>query len=61
MTEEQPDHTEDPSRQAAGQGDAKEHPTGGLSPAPTTPTEDKQEPEAGTGSADKRSAESRAE
>jgi len=34
---------------------------GSLEPAPITPTEDKQNPEAGTGSADKRSPESQAE
>jgi len=36
----------------------QDEPVGGLSPAPVTPTEDKAEPEAGTGSADKRSPES---
>jgi hypothetical protein len=41
--------------------DDKEHPKGGLDPAPTTPTEEKSEPESGTGSADKRSEESQAE
>lgn len=43
MSESQSDHTEDP----------KEHPKGGLDPAPTTPTEEKSDPEAGTGSAHK--------
>jgi hypothetical protein len=57
MSEQQPDLNEDASQQ----GDTKEHPTGGLSPAPTTPTDEKREPEAGTGSADKRSPESPAE
>jgi hypothetical protein len=33
---------------------------GGLDPAPTTPTEDKDDPEAGTGSADKRSEDNNA-
>jgi hypothetical protein len=41
--------------------DPKEHPKGELDPIPVTPTEDKAEPEAGTGSADKRSPESLAE
>jgi hypothetical protein len=48
MSEQTPEHTDEPEK-------------GGLSPAPTTPTEDKKEPEAGTGSADKRSTESEAE
>jgi hypothetical protein len=51
MTEQQPDHTEDHDH--AGRG--------GLDPAPVTPTEEKTEPESGTGSADKRSSESQAE
>ena len=58
MSEHQPDPNEDASQQERGQGDTKDHHTGGLSPAPTTPTDEKQEPEAGTGSADKRSPES---
>jgi hypothetical protein len=61
MSEQQPDPTEDAGQQQSGQGDTKDHPTGGLSPAPSTPTDEKQEPEAGTGSADKRSPESSAE
>jgi hypothetical protein len=55
------EHQPDPHEGASQQGDTKEHPTGGLSPAPTTPTDEKREPEAGTGSADKRSPESPAE
>jgi hypothetical protein len=61
MSERQPDHSEDPSRQGPGHDDADEHAKGSLTPAPTTPTEEKAEPEAGTGSADKRSPESKAE
>jgi hypothetical protein len=61
MSEHQPDPTEDAGQQERGQGDTKDHPTGGLSPAPTTPTDEKQDPEAGTGSADKRSRDSQAE
>jgi hypothetical protein len=61
MSDDQPDPSSAPSQQQGGQGDPKEHEKGGLSPAPTTPTEDKEEPEAGTGSADKRSPESLAE
>ena len=41
--------------------DPAEHAKGGLEPAPVTPTEEKSEPEAGTGGADKRSGESLAE
>jgi hypothetical protein len=61
MSEHQPDPTEDANQQESGQGDTKDHPTGGLSPAPTTPTDEKRNPEAGTGSADKRSPDSPAE
>jgi hypothetical protein len=43
------------------QPDEKEHAKGSLDPAPTTPTEEKSEPESGTASADKRSGESVAE
>ena len=39
----------------------REHHTGGLEHAPVTPNDEKTEPEAGTGSADKRSPESIAE
>ena len=41
--------------------DQSEDPKGTLDPAPVTPTEEKSDPEAGTGSADKRSDESLAE
>jgi hypothetical protein len=61
MSEHQPDQSQDPGQQERGQGDVAEHPKGGLSPAPSTPTEDKKEPQAGTASADKRSPESLAE
>lgn len=50
MTEHQPSDQQDDTA-------AK----GGLDPAPVTPTEEKEEPEAGTGSTDKRSPESVAE
>jgi hypothetical protein len=49
-----------PERQRT-MADEKEHAKGGLEPAPATPTHEKSEPEAGTGSADKRSQESQAE
>jgi hypothetical protein len=42
-------------------GDDKEHRKGSLDPAPVTPTKEKSEPAAGTGSADKRSPESPAD
>jgi hypothetical protein len=61
MSEHQPGGPEDPGIQGPEQSDAGDAPVGGLSPAPTTPTSDKEEPEAGTGSADKRSPESQAE
>ena len=54
MSETQSDHSEGP---ASGQGDPKEHPTGGLDPAPATPTKEKSDPEAGTASAHKHSPE----
>lgn len=53
------DSEQDPNRTP--EGDRAEHATGGLDHAPTTPTDEKSEPEAGTGSADKRSEESLAE
>jgi hypothetical protein len=52
---------EDPAVRGSRKSDAADTPAGGLEPAPTTPTADKEDPEAGTGSADKRSPESRAE
>ena len=55
MSQHQRDQNEEPGE------NAEDQPVGGLDPAPTTPTEDKSEPEAGTGSADKRSRESLAE
>ena len=58
MNERQPGQNDEPREEELGQGAVAEHPTGGLSPAPTTPTDEKEEPEAGTGSADKRSPES---
>jgi hypothetical protein len=61
MNERQPGQNDEPSDEELGQGDVAEHPKGGLSPAPATPTEEKEEPEAGTASADKRSPESLAE
>jgi hypothetical protein len=61
MTERQPDQSGNPGQQDSGAGKTEEHRTGGLDPAPATPTEEKAEPEAGTGSADKRSPESQAE
>jgi hypothetical protein len=56
MSETPSDHSEDQG-QPSGQPDTKDHQTGGLEPAPTTPTEDKSDPEAGTGSAHKHSSE----
>jgi hypothetical protein len=61
MSEQDPHQGKDPRQPERGEGDVAEHPTGGLSPAPTTPTEDKKDPQAGTQSADKRSPESLAE
>jgi hypothetical protein len=61
MSEHEPHRSEDRPRPEQRQGDVAEHHTGGLSPAPVTPTEDKRKPQAGTQSADKRSSESLAE
>jgi hypothetical protein len=55
-----PDGPEEPGDRASDRR-GRDAEVGGLSPAPTTPTADKTEPEAGTGSADKRSPESLAE
>ncbi|MEJ7788228.1 MAG: hypothetical protein WKF96_25810 [Solirubrobacteraceae bacterium] len=60
MSANEPDHNDVPERQAD-EGDTAEHATGGLDHAPTTPTDEKSDPEAGTGSADKRSQDSQAE
>jgi hypothetical protein len=61
MSQRGRDDSQDPGPQGREPGDAKEHQTGGLDSAPVTPTEEKSEPESGTGSADKRSPESLAE
>jgi hypothetical protein len=58
MSENTSEPSLDPERRSdKGHADPKEHPKGTLDPAPTTPTDEKQEPEAGTGSAHKHSPE----
>lgn len=51
MSEHQPDYEDHDPQEGLGPGNA----------TPTTPTDEKTEPEAGTGSADKRSPESQVE